>query len=308
MYLKGSEDFQLNASLERNMETDRPSESAVYMAILRAAHLYIDGEPKILEDRFAILFIGNKYETIFQKSKDFFQTSQAKIVRSLTLCRSRITENLLDEAINRGVQQYIILGAGLDSFAFRRLDISNKLQIFEIDHPKSQQWKRKSLQKAGIIKPDNLSLIPVDFEKQSLPVEMIQGGYNPDAPSFFSWLGVTQFLSEEAVFATLDYVAKSAAPGSEIVFQYCLPDSSLNEEEQKQRAFARQKGDEIGEPWKSTFNRDYLISKLKELGFNKVENIDQKAAESHLSEYFLNRDDGLELFFGNSTALMSAKL
>ncbi len=291
------------------METDRPSESAQFMAVLRAAHLFIDGEPKILEDRFALSFIGNDYEIIFQTNGDVFQTPQAKNVRSLTLCRSRITEDLLDEAVNRGVQQYVILGAGLDSFAFRRIDISDQLHVFEIDHPKSQQWKRESLQKAGINKPDNLSFIPVDFEKQTLSVEMIQGGYNIDVPSFFSWLGVTPFLSEEAIFATLDYVATSAAPGSEIVFQYCLPDSMLDEEGQKQRAFARQRGEEIGEPWKSTFKQDYLITKLKELGFSKVENIDQKKAENRLHKYFINRNDGLEIVFEKiGTALMRAKI
>ena len=291
------------------MESDRPSESAHIVAVLRAAHLFIDDEPKIFTDQFALIFIGSEYESIFEESKEFFQTPQAKIVRSLTLCRSRYTEDLLSESIQRGVRQYVILGAGLDSFAFRQTEKTKKVQIFEIDHPASQKWKQKRLEDAKIPIPKNLFFVPIDFEHQSLAEGMSKSGYDGSVPSFFSWLGVTQFISKEAVFATLNWVATSATAGSEIVFQYCLPDSMLNEEEQKQRAFARQKGEDIGEPWKSTFEPDFLISRLKKIGFDHVENIDKLKAESYLQRYFLDRTDGLEPPFGKGgTSLMRARV
>jgi len=288
------------------LKTYKASQSAQQVAILRAAHLYVDGEPKILEDNFALLFIGKQFEELFKTNTEMFQTPQAKVVRSLTLCRSRITEDLLIESLEQGIQQFVILGSGLDSFAFRRPDLKNKLRVFEVDHPASLQFKNQRLEKENIGLPENLSLIPVDFEKQTLSAEFEKSDYNPGIPTFYSWLGVTQFISERSVFDTLKFVATSS-PGSQVVFQYCLPDETLNAEELQQRIWARQRAEEIGEPWKSTFRQEHLVSKLNEFGFTQIEDIDQSKAEKYLQPYFLNRTDDLELTFGKGgTALMRA--
>jgi len=288
------------------LKTNKASQSAQQVAILRAAHLYVDGEPKILEDNFALLFIGKEYEELFKTNAEMFQAPQAKVVRSLTLCRSRIAEDLLIESLEQDTRQYVILGSGLDSFAFRRPDLKNKVRIFEVDHPASLQFKIQRLEKNKIKFPDNLSLIPVDFEEQTLSAEFEKSDYNPGIPTFYSWLGVTQFISEESVFETLKFVATSS-PGSQIVFQYCLPDETLNAEEFQQRTWARQRAEEIGEPWKSTFYPENLVTKLKEFGFTQIEDIDQSKAERYLQSYFLNRTDDLKLTFGKGgTALMRA--
>ena len=288
------------------METNKASQSARLVAISRAAHLYVDGNPKILEDDFALMFIGKEFEGLFKSNKEMFQAPQAKVVRSLTLCRSRIAEDLLIKSLEQGIQQYVILGSGLDSFAFRRPDLKNKLRIFEVDHPASLQFKIDLLEKENISVPDNLSLVPVDFESQKLTTELEKNNFVNNIPTFYSWLGVTQFISEDSVFDTLKFVSTSS-PGSQIVFQYCLPDETLDSEELQQRTWARQKGEEIGEPWKSTFLPELLKSKLNEFGFSKIEDIDKKKAEKYLQQYFVNRTDDLELTFGKGgTALMKA--
>ena len=131
--------------------------------------------------------------------------------------------------------QYVMLGAGLESFAYRRLDLGSRLHVFEVDHPATQQWKRARLQELHVALPRNLTFVSVDFERQTLANELRAGGHRSELPTFVSWLGVTPYLTEAAVFETLRYVA-SFAPGSEIVFQYLPPASRLNAKDQQLRA------------------------------------------------------------------------
>ena len=128
--------------------------------------------------------------------------------------RSRYTEDELSKALARGIKQYVILGAGLDSFAYRRRDLADVLRVFEVDHPATQQWKRVRLQELGIELPPNLTFIPINFEQQTVTAALQAGGYWPEEPAFFSWLGVIGYLTEEATFKTLREVV-AAAPGSE---------------------------------------------------------------------------------------------
>ncbi len=276
------------------MESDKPSTTAFFVSMARAVHLILDDEPKIFEDQFALSFIGQQFKSIFKS----FQTPLDKFSRSGILCRSRYTEDLLYEAISRGVKQYVILGAGLDSFAYQNTDLSDRLRIFEVDHPASQEWKRKRIEEAGISLPKNVSFIPIDFELQSLEEGMAQGGYIPDDPTFFSWLGVTYYLTEDAVFNTLQYVATSAAPDSEIVFEYVFPDSMLSEEALHWMKNIKKKVAALGEPMISTFSPDYMVSKLKKIGFDQIDEIDKNKVKDYNQKYFLKRTDGLLPEFG----------
>ncbi len=279
----------LKVKSREKMEPDKPSATALAVSMQRAAHLILDGEPKIFEDQFALPFIGQQSESSFKS----LQTPEAKFTRSCILCRSRYAEDLLYKAISRGVKQYVILGAGLDSFAYQNKNLSDKLRIFEVDHPASQEWKRKRIEEAGISLPENVCFVPIDFELQSLEEGMAQGGYIPDDPTFFSWLGVTYYLTEDAVFNTLQYVATSAAPDSEIVFEYVLPDSMLSEEVLAMFKNSRHVFGGFGEPWISTFSPDYMASKLNEIGFDLIEEIDRKKVNAYNQKYFLKRTDGL---------------
>ena len=121
--------------------------------------------------------------------------------------RQRYTEDELDKAVERGVAQYVILGAGLDSFAYRRPDLAGVVRVFEVDHPATQQWKRARVQALALPPPNNLTFVPIDFEQQALADELRAGGHRSELPTFVSWLGVTMYLTEEAVFETLRYVA-----------------------------------------------------------------------------------------------------
>ncbi len=271
------------------MKSDKPSVTAFFVSMAKAVHLILDDEPKIFEDQFALSLIGQQFESILKS----FQTPQAKFERSGILCRSRYTEDLLYEAISRGVRQYVILGAGLDSFAYQNTDLSDRLRVFEVDHPAGQEWKRKRIKEAGISIPKNVSFVPIDFELQSLEEGLAQGGYTPNDPTFFSWLGVTYYLTVDAVFNTLQYVATSAAPDSEIVFDYMFPNSMLSGDELEERKYFRKRRGKEGEPVISTFPPDYMVSKLKEIGFDQIDEIDRKKVKDYSQKYFLKRTDGL---------------
>ena len=150
------------------MEEDRTSKTAEAAALMRAAHLLIDGEPKIFEDRFALSFIGKEYENIIRETRDALGSPELTRLRSFIVMRSRFAEEQLEHAIQSNIKQYVILGAGLDSFAYRRRDLADTVHIYEVDHPATQQWKHGRLAELGEDLPGNLTFVPVDFETQSL--------------------------------------------------------------------------------------------------------------------------------------------
>ena len=213
------------------MEEGQASATAVAAALHRAGHLLWDDTPKIFQDPLALGLSGVASESVLQARLEAMQAAQARqstpdVAQVLFRCgrtsvvlRQRYAEDALDDAVARGVGQYVILGAGLDSFAYRRPDLAAVLRVFEVDHPATQHWKRARLRDLNVTLPSNLTFIPLDFEQHTLVDGLHAGGHRPDVPTFFSWLGVTHYLTEEAVFTTLRYVASLAA-GTEIVFQY----------------------------------------------------------------------------------------
>jgi methyltransferase (TIGR00027 family) len=212
--------------------------------MFRAAHLLWDDPPKILTDTFSLRLCGCENEAalrvqldrliaeIAQRTSPGFGQIAHRHLRASVIVRSRYAEDELARAIERGVSQYVILGAGLDSFAYRRPDVAKVLRVSEVDHPATQAWKRARLQDLGVALPDNLTFVPVDFEKQSLIEGLQTSGYRTNKPAFFSWLGVTTYLTPDAVFSTLRTIA-SLAPGTEIIFGYALPTELLDEEAQQ---------------------------------------------------------------------------
>jgi methyltransferase (TIGR00027 family) len=232
------------------MEEGRPSSTALGAALLRAAHLVVDDEPSILKDDFAAVFSGVENEAALRAALERMQANFARraspalahsLVRHLrasVTMRSRYTEDELSKALARGIKQYVILGAGLDSFAYRRRDLADVLRVFEVDHPATQQWKRGRLQELGIELPPNLTFIPLNFEQQTVTAALQAGGYRPEEPAFFSWLGVIGYLTEEATFKTLREVV-AAAPGSEIVFGYGVQEALLDEESRQMRTLVK---------------------------------------------------------------------
>jgi methyltransferase (TIGR00027 family) len=271
--------------------------------MLRAAHLLLDDEPKILKDTFAAGFSGVESEAALRAALETMQANFAqraspefahallRHLRASVTMRSRYTEDELSTAIARGVRQYVILGAGLDSFAYRRRDLAGVLKVFEVDHPATQQWKRTRLRELQVELPPNLTFIPINFEQQTVTEALQAGGYRSEEPAFFSWLGVIGYLTEEATFKTLREVA-SMAPGSEIVFGYGVKEELLDEESRQMRAAVKAGVAAQGEPIISLFEPTSLAARVKELGFAQVWNFGPEEANAR---YFAGRADGLRV-------------
>jgi methyltransferase (TIGR00027 family) len=268
--------------------------------MFRAAHLLLDDPPKIFEDTFALSLCGESEaalrmrldqvaaEVAQRSSVDLAQIT-LRYLRALVIMRSRYVEEEVDRAISRGVTQYVLLGAGLDSFAYRRLDVKKDLHVFEVDHPATQSWKRARLQDAAVALPPNLTFVPVDFEKQSLIEGLQRSAYRIDASAVFSWLGVAEYLTPEAIFRTLRTVA-SLAPGTEILFQYVLPRELLDEEAQQVLAVVMAGAAARNEPIITFFEPSQLARQVRELGFSEVWDFSPEEANAL---YFAGRTDGL---------------
>jgi methyltransferase (TIGR00027 family) len=267
----------------------------------RAAHLLWRQPPKIFEDTLALQLSGCESEAVLKAQVDQLEAEVARntnpdFARALlrwveapVVTRSRYLEDEVDQAITRGVSQYVILGAGLDSFAYRRPDLAKILTIFEVDHPATQAWKRTRLRAAGIELPANLSLVSIDFEKESLIDHLRSSGYRADAPGLFSWLGVTMYLSTDAIFGTLQAVA-ALAPRTEIIFEYIVPKDLVDAETQKMLAVALIAAQARGEPQQTFFEPAKLAEQVRKIGFAEVTDFGPDEAEAR---YFEDRTDGL---------------
>jgi methyltransferase (TIGR00027 family) len=268
------------------MDAGRPSATAEGVAIERALHQMLDDDPKILDDPIAARLIGREIE-LYKTIARLFPWGAR--LRSNFVMRSRYAEDCLAESLGNGVGQYVMLGAGLDSFAYRQPAWAKSLRIFEVDYPATQKWKREKLLAADISIPDNVSLVPVDFERISLGEGLAAAGLDFKIPTFFSSLGVTQYLSEEALDLSLKFVLSLPA-ASEIVFSFALAASALSISDRVLAiAFAAITAAK-GEPWLSRFVPDQLAGKLEAMGFSKVI---QFSAEQANDRYFRGRRDGM---------------
>src|SRR5262245_52153502 len=201
------------------MQEGKPSRTAIAAASMRAAHLLLDDEPKILRDTLALALSGVGVAAALRTTMDRVQTEVARQTtpalahsflrygQGLAVWRSRYVEDALEQAVSRGITQYVILGAGLDSFAYRRPAGTEGVRVFEVDHPVTQHWKRTRLDAVGVEIPLTVTFVPLDFEQQTLQAGLRAGGYHLKEPGIFSWLGVTPYLTEDAIFRTLREIA-----------------------------------------------------------------------------------------------------
>jgi methyltransferase (TIGR00027 family) len=294
------------------MQEGQPSRTAITAALWRAAHLLLDDEPKVFRDDFAMRFAGFASTAALRAALTERETLAARRMganlatfmfsglRAITAARSRYAEDELANAVQRGVAQYVLLGAGLDSFAYRRPDLERVLRIFEVDHPGSQQWKRARLQELAIPVPGNLVFVPLDFENQTLRAALRAAGFREGEPAFFSWLGVTHYLTEEATLQTLQEIA-ALAPGTEIVFQYFVPEEQLEGRDRQYLALLKGGTARVGEPCRGFFEPLRLAALLKDLGFREITD---SGAEEINARYLANRRDGLR--FPGASRLMKA--
>jgi methyltransferase (TIGR00027 family) len=281
------------------MRADRYSRTALAAAFYRAQH-HLHDDPKLLDDPYAHRLLTGAEMAAFadRRMRDGLElgvppgdpdTVLARTLRTLTpastvLVRARYTEDRLGAAVARGVDQYVLVGAGLDTFAFRRSDLHD-IRVFELDHPESQTAKRERLAAAGLAEPSNLHFGPVDFERESVADILARLPFRPDRPAVFAWLGVTMYLTRTAIEATWQTLGAVAGRGSEVVFDFIHPDalSAPAAERRLERARA------IGEPIITGLDPATLGADLAASGWTLLETLDAVEIDRR---YFANRGDG----------------
>jgi len=275
------------------------SQTALGTAYLRAVHQLLDGDPKLLDDPVAVPLLGPDTLARIQANLDSYRTQIAEALRAHVVLRSRFAEDRLAEAVGRGVTQYILLGAGLDTFAFRQPAWAQSLRILEVDHVQTQLLKRQLIDAADLSAPANVSYLSVDFERESLQEGLLRHDVALDEPTFFSWLGVTMYLHEPAIDAVLRFVASFPA-GSEIVLTFSQPP---DEKSDSGSAWVAARTAAMNEPMVSFFTPAAMEIKLRRAGFTSIDFLSPKESEIR---YFSQRP--LDLPVPKRTAIVAAQV
>jgi methyltransferase (TIGR00027 family) len=256
----------------------KPSRTAFAAAAARATHLHIQAGPHIHVDDFAHRLIGNSDpDQLLEGLRQWNTPSPARVCAYFAL-RQRFAEDQLQLAIERGVRQVILLGAGLDSLALRRPALAEQITLVEVDHPDSQRWKLGRLEELGLDTPFVI-YVPVDFGRERLADRLADSGVKLDQPTYFSWLGVSQYVTRTACDATLALVA-GRPRGSEIVFDFIVRSDLLNPLEWAFSAAASGNSAIRGEPWLTYFDPIELETHLATVGFTNVQRLTPQLAAS----------------------------
>lgn len=266
------------------MQLGKPSRTAWAAAAHRAAHQVLE-QGRIFTDPLALRILGEDSETVARKAA---QRPSGRRMRIFIAARTRFGEDALAAAVERGVGQVVVLGAGLDTFAYRST-LRDRLRIFEVDHPATQAWKRQRLADATIPIPSSLTFAPIDFERQTLAQGLAAAGFDSAQQTFFTWLGVVPYLTVEAVWSTLGFIA-SLPNGAHVVFDYSDPPAALSAEARLRHERRATHVAELGEAWLNYFEPDALRAKLLALGFSEVEDL---GPPQIAARYFPNRVSAL---------------
>ena len=270
----------------------QPSHTARRVAIRRAAHQILD-RPPVLDDPLAIRILGAETAAALSADPDRFETGRiSPYMRAFMAVRARFAEDQLAHLRRHGVRQYVILGAGLDTFAYRDPSPELPLRIWEVDYPATQAWKRDQLRDAGIAVPTHLTYAPIDFERDALPDVLAAAGFDDSAGALFAWLGVTPYLTRDAIRTTLSYVASATRSGGGIVFDYPISPELLSPARRAVFDALAERVEAAGEPWRTTFDPEALADELRSLGFRVAEDLTPEVLNAR---YFANRTDGLRI-------------
>jgi methyltransferase (TIGR00027 family) len=266
------------------METGKASKTALGVAIRRAAHQLMD-QPPVLDDPIALQLIGSAYPRHMERASH----RVARDFRAFMAVRSRYVEDKLGEAVQQGIRQYVVLGAGLDTFAYRNRFPT--LRVFEVDFPATQEWKKQMLASALIAVPAGLTFVPLDFEHHTLAEGLRDSGFNTHEPAFFGWLGVIPYLTQQAFRATLGAIGQLPA-GSGVGFDYAVAPERLSLKGRVAFAALAARVAAAGEPFRLFFTPEEMDSELRRAGFHRTEQLD---SEQLNEAYFKDRQDGLKL-------------
>ncbi|ALV59948.1 MULTISPECIES: class I SAM-dependent methyltransferase [Burkholderia] len=268
-------------------EDDAPDSTAARVALWRALHVELDAPPHVLTDEIGLQLLAPApgWQQRGDMDPQFTRPFRASIV-----ARARFIEDLVAEQAARGVRQYVILGAGLDSFVQRRPDMASRVTVFEVDQPAPQRWKQRRLVELGFGVPDWLRFVPVDFEaKQSWRDALVGAGFDAGKPAVVVSTGVSMYLTREANAAALREVA-SLAPGSTFAMTFLLPLENADPDVRPGMEMAAKGARASGTPFISFFMPDQIQALARESGFAKAEHV---SAAELTRRYFAERTDGL---------------
>jgi len=266
------------------MKTGKASKTALRVAIRRAAHQVME-RPRILDDPIAVRLVGSGFARDMERAMH----PVARDFRALMAVRSRYAEDRLAEAVGQGIAQYVVLGAGLDTFAYR--NPFSSLRVFEVDFPATQEWKRTMLAEAGISLPAGLTFVPLDFERKTLADGLCEAGFDAGSAAFFGWLGVVPYLTLDAFRSTLATIARLPA-GSGVSFDYSFSPQTLSPARRQVFDTLSKRVAAAGEPFRLFFTLEQMEAELRQAGFHRIEQVDKDQLNER---YFKARADGLKL-------------
>lgn len=265
----------------------RPSRTAERAALRRAAHQLLD-RPRLHDDPLALAILGEAQAAALRADPGRFEDGPfAPMLRAFLAVRSRLAEDALADAVAAGIRQYVVLGAGLDTFAYR--NPYPTLRVFEVDHPATQAWERGRLAEAHVDVPSGVTFAAIDFATDALPGVLRAAGLRSEEPSFFSWLGVTAYLEPPTVLATLAVIAPFAADGGGVIFDYSFPTESLSARARAALEALAARAAAAGEPLRGFFEPEALSAALRGLGFRDL------GADQLNARFFSERADGLRV-------------
>ncbi len=273
---------------DRQVEVpDSPDSTAVRVALWRAMHVDVDAPPHVFQDEVGLRLAAPDEGWRERADMDPHTT---RGFRAAIVARARFIEDLVTEQAARGVDQYVILGAGLDTFAQRRPEIAARLRVFEIDQPGTQAWKRRRLFDLGYAIPDWLRLVPVDFEAgQSWWEQLIVAGFDPNRPAVVVSTGVTMYLTRDATKATLRQIA-GLATGSTLAMTFLLPTELLDDADRPGLRASAKGAKAAGTPFISFYTPQEMLALARGAGFKEAQHV---PGTSLADRYFANRSDGL---------------
>ncbi|MBO8190124.1 class I SAM-dependent methyltransferase [Streptomyces oryzae] len=278
-------------------QTGAPDSTAVRTALWRAMHVQVDQPPYVLEDEIGLQLAAPGEDWRHRPDMDPHTTSG---FRGAVVARSRFIEDLVAEQAGRGVTQYVILGAGLDTFAQRSPETAARLHVFEVDQPGPQSWKRRRLTELGYGIPDRLHLVPVDFEADTSWTEQLAAaGFETDRPAVIVSTGVTMYLTTDATTATLRQIA-GLAPGSTLAMTFLLPAELLDPADRPGLAASTAGARASGTPFRSFYTPSEMLALAREAGFREVRHV---PGASLGERYFADRADGLRPTSGEDVLL-----
>jgi methyltransferase (TIGR00027 family) len=274
------------------MIPSQTSRTAEMVALHRAAHQLLD-RPTILSDPLAIDVLGADVAAAIRADPQRYETERhARYLRAFVAVRARFAEDQLVDLRAAGVGQYVVLGAGLDTSAYRIPQPELPLRVWEVDHPATQAWKQERLRQAGITVPERLTFVPIDFEHQTLPEVLAAAGFDSSAGALFSWLGVVPYLTRSAILSTLGYVAAATKAGGGVVFDYSLAPEVLTPRQRTVYEGLSERVRSTGEPFQSSFAPAELIDRLWDLGFGFAQDLSTEVLNAR---YMAGRADGLRV-------------